>query len=302
MALDTCCVAVASETDFCAQIVAKIPASILIFDIATASIVYSNRSLIESLGYAAGTEVISNILLEQLTHPDDLVHAEEAQNFLTHAHDGEYFDLEQRFKHADGSWRWLVVRLVVFARDAQGIPAQLLGLAADITSSKKAQEQFERDASHDFLTGLLNRRYLIRALEHALARGKTPVSICLCDIDHFKGVNDTYGHLKGDEVLQAFAAIAQKILSKKCIVGRLGGDEFCIVFPGVPIGSAASCIERIRKHFAAHTFVTEQGSSFGVTASFGLAEWEPRTDWREFLNSADKALFESKRKGRNLVS
>jgi diguanylate cyclase (GGDEF)-like protein/PAS domain S-box-containing protein len=302
MALETCCFGAASETDLCTQILAKMPASVLLFDIPSASIVYSNQSLMESLGYASRSEVISDILLKQLTHPDDLVHTEEAHDFLSHAHDGEYFDLEQRFKHADGSWRWLAVRLVVFARNAKGTPTQLLGLVADITSSKRLQEQFERDASHDFLTGLLNRRYLIRSLEHALAIEKGPITICLCDIDHFKRVNDTYGHLKGDEVLQYFAAIAQRVLSKKCVIGRLGGDEFCIIIPGVTVDSASACIERIRKHFAGRSFTTEDGTSFSVTASFGLAEWEPKMDWRDFLNSADKALFDAKRRGRNLIS
>ncbi len=302
ISLETCCFEAASEVSFCAQILSKIPASVFLFDISSDSVIYSNQSLLISLGYARGSENISDALLKEITHPDDLAHTQEARNLLSEAQDGETFGLEQRFKHADGSWRWFGVRLVVFARDKKGAPTQLLGLAADITSNKKLQEQIERDASHDFLTGLLNRRSLIRELEHLIARGKEPLTICLCDIDHFKGVNDTYGHLKGDEVLQAFAAISLRILGKKCIVARLGGDEFCLIFPGSALNSAMGCVERIRKHFANKAFVTEEGATFSVTASFGHAEWEPKMNWREFMNSADKSLFDAKKKGRNLVS
>jgi diguanylate cyclase (GGDEF)-like protein/PAS domain S-box-containing protein len=302
MNIELCHFEAASRGDFCEEILHRIPLSVFIYDLLSSSVTYSNRSLIESLGYSQDSEVVNAAAVKELVHPKDQGLMEEGQKFLLHAEDGQTFTTEQRFKHADGSWRWFVTKMVIFARDERGIPISFLGISADITESKSLQEQFLRDASHDALTNLINRRYLILELERAISRGKRPLTICLCDIDYFKKVNDTYGHLVGDNVLQAFSDVMLRTLREKGIIGRLGGDEFCIVLPGRTIKSATACIQEIRKRFAEIRFIPKEGSTFSVTASFGLSEWEPGMDWKALMNNADRSLFESKRKGRDLVS
>jgi diguanylate cyclase (GGDEF)-like protein len=162
----------------------------------------------------------------------------------------------------------------------------------------------------DALTGAYNRRYLMEQLPRELERCRRyayPLSVLMCDIDHFKQINDVRGHAAGDEVLQQFAARAQKsIRSNSDWVSRYGGEEFLIVLPETPHEGAMAVAEKIRTLIASTPFATRAGDSM-VTASFGVASTGPtgpdialKVD--ALIRIADECLYRSKQGGRNRTS
>ncbi len=174
-----------------------------------------------------------------------------------------------------------------------------LYIFSDITE----QEQFRQQAYHDALTGLNSRRHFMELLQQnvSLARRHAhPLSLCLCDLDNFKSVNDTHGHQVGDDVLETFGRVISEEIRAEDIPGRLGGDEFCLLFPYVPANVAAICLERVRKKFAAITFTTEAGETFSVTATFGIVDLPTGgATEEELLELADQSLYQAKELGRN---
>jgi diguanylate cyclase (GGDEF)-like protein len=157
----------------------------------------------------------------------------------------------------------------------------------------------------DGLTGVDNRRSLEQRLhemfEHSL-RLHEPISCVMCDIDHFKKVNDTYGHAAGDEVLKQFAEILKDEAREIDRVGRYGGEEFLLLLPGTVLDSAVTFAERLRQRVDDHTFSFE-GGTLKRTMSCGVAAWpHPRVAGREeMLKAADDALYVAKELGRNRV-
>lgn len=128
------------------------------------------------------------------------------------------------------------------------------------------------------------------------------ITLCLCDVDRFKNVNDTWGHQTGDRVLAALARTIREGIRGSDLAGRMGGDEFCLLFVGATPDQAAQVVERVRSRFEAIVFGTHSPGVFGVTASFGLAGFTAEMNEMELLEAADRALYEAKKKGRNLVS
>jgi two-component system cell cycle response regulator len=157
----------------------------------------------------------------------------------------------------------------------------------------------------DGLTGIDNRRSLEQRLhdmfEHSY-RLHEPISCVMCDIDHFKKVNDTYGHQVGDEVLKEFAAILKTEAREIDRVGRYGGEEFLLLLPGTVLDSAVTFAERLRQRVEEHTF-SYDGGTLTRTMSCGVAAWpHPRvTDAEAMLRAADDALYVAKEVGRNRV-
>ncbi len=158
----------------------------------------------------------------------------------------------------------------------------------------------------DSLTGLNNRRYLEGQLKsmisHAAARGK-PLSLMILDLDHFKLVNDTYGHDVGDEILRGFAARIKRVLRADDLVCRLGGEEFIVVLPDASIERAEVVAERIRNAIDHAEFPIERGArSIPITVSIGIADRGRDDDPTGLFKRADLALYQSKHNGRNMVS
>jgi two-component system cell cycle response regulator len=159
----------------------------------------------------------------------------------------------------------------------------------------------------DALTGTYNRRYLMEQLPRELERCRRyayPLSVLMCDIDHFKQINDVRGHAAGDEVLQQFAARAQKsIRSNSDWVARYGGEEFIVILPETAYEGAVTVAEKIRTMISATPFATRSGDAV-VTASFGVASTGPtgpdlalKVD--AMIRTADECLYRSKQEGRD---
>ena len=170
----------------------------------------------------------------------------------------------------------------------------------------RLESELQRMAHIDPLTGLHNRRYLMKQLDAAVGAARRhghPLTVSVCDIDRFKAVNDEHGHLAGDEVLRAFAAIVSQQLRREDQVARFGGDEFCLMFPHVTAEEAARAIERIR--FALEEFRVRlpDDSTLSVTATFGIATLNAsHSSGQALFDSADQALYEGKQRGRNRLS
>ncbi|MBF0328789.1 MAG: diguanylate cyclase [Nitrospirae bacterium] len=177
----------------------------------------------------------------------------------------------------------------------------------DITERKRVQEELknanillERQATTDMLTGVFNRlkfsdlmdSELQRALRHGL-----PLSIIMLDIDHFKLINDTFGHHAGDSVLKELTCIARDTLRKYDSLARWGGEEFVILSPGNSIENARLLAERLRENIAKHSF----GHGSVVTGSFGVASFGEGDDADTLLKRVDSALYKAKNSGRNRV-
>lgn len=157
----------------------------------------------------------------------------------------------------------------------------------------------------DGLTGLYNHRYFIRALEAEYQRAvryKRSLALLLLDIDHFKKVNDTYGHPCGDFVLRELAALLKGCLRSADVAARYGGDEIAVILPETTKSKASEVAEKLRRNLEKSSFEWE-GKSFNITWSIGVAA-VPETNidhWNELLYSADKSLYRAKGKGRNHV-
>ena len=169
-----------------------------------------------------------------------------------------------------------------------------------------ANAQLQVLSSTDALTGAANRRSLEERLhemwEHS-QRLNEPLALVMCDIDHFKRVNDEYGHQVGDVVLQQFARVIQAEAREIDRLGRYGGEEFVLLLPGTVLDAAVTFAERIRECVEKHEFAYGEGQSLHRTMSCGVAAWpHPRvTDQEALIRAADEALYVAKETGRNRV-
>ncbi|SFI31480.1 diguanylate cyclase (GGDEF) domain-containing protein [Paenibacillus sp. UNC496MF] len=174
----------------------------------------------------------------------------------------------------------------------------------DVTEQRRLQDQLQQLAYHDGLTKLLNRTAFIHRAKERLAAAKAngaSASIVLFDIDHFKRINDTYGHETGDCAIRHVAAVVKRQLGADALFARYGGEEFVLCLPASPLAEAAETAERIRAALAAEPLRAD-GLAIAVTASFGAAEARPAGEpLQALLKQADLALYEAKRAGRNRV-
>lgn len=214
---------------------------------------------------------------------------------------GQTCGFEYQAMTSDGKKRWFEThsRAVV---DEDGKIDGVLSIVRDISARKAAEQQLSVAAMTDPLTGLANRRAFRAAIDQALAKSNTLNSDCLAlfDIDHFKRVNDDFGHGAGDDVIRAFAGVARRMVRRADIVARLGGEEFAIHFPETSIEQAAYICDRIRIEMAeTATFCGD--AAIHVTISGGVAAIG-RGGLDPALRAADDALYRSKRNGRDRLS
>jgi diguanylate cyclase (GGDEF)-like protein len=185
----------------------------------------------------------------------------------------------------------------------------LLTIIADYVAiaveNTRQYQQIQALAIHDNLTGLYNTRYLYAALETLTAESTTsavPFSLIFLDIDDFKRVVDTHGHLNGSQALQEVAAVLQQRVSTPAFGVSYGGDEFVVVLPGTNKGRALHKAEEIRRTLSQTVFLANQGLQVHIQASFGVATYpEDATDRTGLLALADHAMFDVKRRGKNAV-
>ena len=231
--------------------------------------------------------------------------------------------LELEYYRKDGSTFWLENAFSI-VRDDRGRPASILGEGRDVTERKRAQEQVQhqnaellrlndelmeetaaleeanatitRLAATDHLTGLANRRSFYESLEKAVSLARRhgyPLAIVSLDLDGLKRVNDECGHAAGDEVITSFAALLTWLCRAEDVPGRLGGDEFSMLLPGIDRGGALALAARLLAEVRSSAALAERG----VTVSGGVAEWTAGELPDDLLRRADEALYDAKRSG-----
>ncbi len=186
------------------------------------------------------------------------------------------------------------------------LPKELLARVKKELRIQGLIEKLEELASTDVLTKLYNRRFFyenaIKTIEYA-KRQNHPLSLIMIDIDHFKQVNDTYGHSAGDEVLQELAKIMQNLQRKSDTIVRLGGEEFAILLPDTSKEQAFKVAQKLRQKIEKNQVHLSDGNNVDFTVSLGVSSVmiEKETDIEAALSRADKALYKAKESGRNNV-
>jgi two-component system cell cycle response regulator len=194
-----------------------------------------------------------------------------------------------------------------FAAATSQLIEGLTGHLALVLDNARLSQRLHELSTIDGLTRQLNHRVIYGRLTEELERARRynyPLSVILCDFDHFKEINDTYGHLAGDAVLREGAAVLRKCLRGTDLLGRYGGEEFLAVLPQVDLTSACQAAERLRQGLEKHAVVLPGGGTLRITASFGVADRDeiPGSPSSDLLVSlADRRLYEAKAEGRNRV-
>ncbi len=263
---------------------------------ATGRIVYESPSLERVLGYLPEDLVGQNVF--EYVHPEDRAGAVGELGRLLEG--GDYtVRVELRFLHGNGSWRWMevIARNLLATPGIEGVVVN----ARDITERRAAEEQLVHDAFHDRLTGLPNRALLLDRVQK-LVRGAErandrPFSILFLDLDRFKVVNDSLGHMVGDQLLVAVAQRLQRCLRPGDTVARLGGDEFTMLLEGADTEIATRVADRIRTELH-ESFILGKHEIY-ATVSIGIAcSSTGYGSAIEMLRDADLAMYRAKDTGR----
>jgi diguanylate cyclase (GGDEF)-like protein/PAS domain S-box-containing protein len=233
--------------------------------------------------------------------PQHWVSLPERNRYLEHVmRHGRIDDFEAEMLTSSGRKFWVSLsgqRLRFGGADA------LLAAIVDVTAQRQVREDLLVQATHDPLTGVYNRRHVEDLLRTELDRAERharPLAVAMLDADHFKNVNDTYGHQTGDEVLRTISERCKSTLRSNDILGRYGGEEFVIVFPETNLEDAGAVAERLRAAVA-ESPIKIGDNELAVTVSIGLAAFAPGHNLDEMFHRADAALYTAKQDGRNLV-
>jgi diguanylate cyclase (GGDEF)-like protein/PAS domain S-box-containing protein len=257
-----------------------------------------NQALCDAVGYT--TEELLNLTLADITHPDDLATNLILDRQLLEGTISE-FQLEKRYLAKDGRIVNALLK-VALVRDSQHLPLHFIAQIVDVTQHKQMEERLRHDAFHDPLTGLSNRALFIDRLKQALNRAKRYndylFAVLFLDLDRFKVVNDSVGHMVGDQLLIAIARKLELCLRPIDTVARLGGDEFTILLDNIQDHQdAISVAERIH-HELVQPFNLD-GHEIFTSASIGIALYlAPYDQPEDLLRDADIALYRAKEMGK----
>ncbi len=213
---------------------------------------------------------------------------------------GAKMTMEEPFIDKDGSTRYYWSTKLPLQLPGQ--PDVLIGFSTDVTEQHQMRMELERRANTDALTGIYNRLYFYQVADHELLRSRrygTSMSLLMIDIDHFKDINDTYGHLVGDVVLKAMAELCQSSVRDCDTMARVGGEEFAVLMPETTQAEALLMAQRLCSAFEGRALATEP-CAISITISAGVSEFrDGDSSLQNIFTRADRALYEAKRLGRN---
>ena len=260
-----------------------------------------------TLGYDRGElpERVTYQFFTEKLHPEDFQKTMDAmRDHLVGKAD--VYEVEYRIKAKDGTYHWFYDRGKITQYDDNGEPSFLAGIVFDIGEKKKTQLELENKnrilsemSSIDGLTKIGNHRALLERLKAEMAeanRTNSPLSIAIFDVDDFKKVNDSKGHVCGDQVLVDVASIMKNSIRGTDFAGRYGGEEFMVIFPNTALSVAKNISERIRQAIENKGFV----EGLRITLSGGVSQYHRETI-TELVHSADTKLYTAKRNGSNQI-
>lgn len=215
-------------------------------------------------------------------------------------HEYQTSEVEQLRKDGTSVWTEVIARYV--KNDKTG-GVEVHGVTRDISERKALRFELERQAATDSLTGIANRRHFLNTAQKEIERCKRhggTLSLLMLDIDHFKSVNDTFGHAVGDRALQAVAQTCDMGLRGSDLLGRIGGEEFALLLVETDLDKACRVAQRLISQVEAIELFTEVGQPVPLTTSIGVTEYRPHTEiLSELMVRADQALYKAKNMGRN---
>jgi len=251
------------------------------------------------LGYRV-SEVAANIeAVSALAHPEDRPLLVEAMNAHLRGLKTQ-FEIDVRMRRKSGGYTWTNLRGRITERDANDRPLRVTGMLIDISQRKELEDRLKVLATRDELTGLLNRRAGTERLDHELERARRSgksFALILLDIDHFKSINDHFGHDEGDQVLIRVAEMVRERKRKVDAAARWGGEEFAIILPGSDREGGRKFAQDLMENMA--LIQTPDGK--GLTASFGVVDWRREDTASELVKRADRLMYKAKNAGRARV-
>ncbi len=264
-----------------------------------------NERWAEIIGYTLAELAPTNIeTWTRLVHPDDLA---ESERLLREHFEGntDFYEYEHRMRHKNGEWIWVLDRGKVIERDPVGRPFRMYGTHMDITDKKTMAEQIRELSIRDSLTDLYNRRHIFARVDEMVAeysRYGRNFCISILDIDHFKQVNDTFGHQVGDHILREFTQTIGSMIRQYDLLGRYGGEEFILVSANAKATDTVSMIERFMEVMRGRVFGFGE-HELRLTFSCGLAGSSefPRMGFSSeaIVALADQRLYMAKDRGRD---
>jgi len=214
------------------------------------------------------------------------------------------YEAMYRLRNRNGHYLWVHDRGRVVEWNESGESERVVGMLQDITDMKSLEAELQRHATRDALTGLFNRRRGEELLQQSLLlmkRMESPLALCLLDLDHFKQVNDLYGHLVGDSVLEQVSALLREAIRETDLLFRWGGEELVLALPNTDLPSAIGMLDQLRNQLAGMR-IESDGVSLQITASLGLAMYpDDGRNLTELIGQADSALYAAKLGGRNCL-
>ena len=265
---------------------------------------FFSKRLIESYGYTEGELASDPSALDRRTHPDDLAQMAHDREAHFNGNTPTYLN-EHRILCKNGTWKWVLSRGMVISRSADGKPLRMIGTHTDITERKNAEALVRQQAYFDTLTGLPNRRMLRDRLEQEIRQSRRDgqqLAILFIDLDHFKEVNDTLGHDRGDQLLVEAARRLKECVRESDTVARMGGDEFTVILADITSSDQLQPVLQKLLHALDGVFQLGEEQAF-VTASIGITLYpHDATEIEDLFKNADQALYVAKGEGRNRFS
>ena len=273
------------------------------WNIATNKVIRNERWAL-MLGYSHEELQQTTKQWTDFVHPDDRDLAWASINNVLEGRTASH-KLEYRMLHKDGSIRWILDQAKVMERDEHGRAVRMCGTHTDVTDRKALEEELIRQAHFDYLTGVNNRRHFMERAENELRRANrcgNQLSIFMLDIDHFKMINDRYGHKVGDQVLKMLADVCRSALRDIDILARMGGEEFAVLLPETDGSLALEVARRLQDSINKACLRLEGDLAIKIQVSIGVASMTtPQDNMDILLHRADTALYEAKNTGRNRI-
>lgn len=263
----------------------------------TNKVVFNDKKVL-SLGY--NPNEIDEIGFEFFT---DKLHPDDYENVMTNMRNHllgitEAYEVEYRIRHKDGHYLWYYDRGIITERDHLGKPLMLHGIVFDITESKVIEQRLIDLSERDTLTRLFNRRVFFEHLTMQVEdTNNHPFSLIMYDIDHFKLINDRYGHLVGDQVLLSLSKMIKHDIRESDYAYRYGGEEFFILLPHTNHEQAIQIAKRLHGNIQTKKFPDVEK----ITISMGVVTYQENETIDDVVKRVDDLLYDAKRAGRNTI-